>query len=415
MKILYAVLGYKPAYRLGGPVLSVSAVAERLAARGHDVVVFTTNSNLDEDLDVVTDIPVDVNGVEVWYFRREEPLQRWFPRIPYLAKSAGFLYAPAMKEHLQKTVPKVDLVHTHLPFVYPTYAAGRAAIKHRKPFFYHQRGVFDPARLQFRGLKKRLYINAIEAPLMRQATTLIALTDAEVASYRALGISTHCEVIPNGIDIPGVSPEEKVASTKYGFTPDDFVILFMSRLHPTKGADKLIDAFLTIAKRHHKARLVMAGPDEWGLVKLIENRIAHTELGTRIIFPGMVSGEDKRALLCRANLFCLPSDAEGFSMAVLEALAHEVPVMLSPGCHFGEVEAIGAGIVVEAESTAMAARLDQLLSESDARMRLMEMGKRGMRFVADQYSWDSVADRMLAAYEEGIERNMRNRKKLHPG
>src|SRR5262245_43528 len=105
MNILYAVHAYKPSYRVGGPVLSVSAAAERLVRRGHQVTVFTSNSNLDEDLDVPTDRGVDVEGVQVWYFRREERLKKWFPFIPYLSRSLGFLYCPAMRSALDRVLP----------------------------------------------------------------------------------------------------------------------------------------------------------------------------------------------------------------------------------------------------------------------------------------------------------------------
>src|SRR5687767_12566332 len=97
MKILYAVHGYRPAYRFGGPIVSVAAAAEALVQRGHSVTVVTTNANLDQDLDVPVDQPMDVNGVKVWYFRRTEFLKRWLPFVPYLSRSAGFLYAPAMR------------------------------------------------------------------------------------------------------------------------------------------------------------------------------------------------------------------------------------------------------------------------------------------------------------------------------
>lgn len=201
MRILYVVHGYKPAYRLGGPIHSVSAAAEWLVRKGHEVIVFATNSNLDEDLDVPTNQPVDVNGVQVWYFKHEEPIQKWLPFIPYLSKSIGFLYAPGMKAQLYRLIPTVDIVHTQMPFIYPSYAAGKAAIRHHKPLFYQQRGVLSPDHLKFRALKKRLYINVIERPIMRNATTLIALTESEVESYRALGVQTPCRVIPNGVKI----------------------------------------------------------------------------------------------------------------------------------------------------------------------------------------------------------------------
>jgi hypothetical protein len=156
LHILFTVHGYKPAYRIGGPILSVVSLAEALVKKGHFVTVFTTNCNMSQDLDVPVDCPQKVDGVEVWYFRREELLKKMLSSITYLSKSMGYLYAPAMAKELDKIVPFMDLVHTHLPFIYPTVAAAKAAHLHHKPLFYHQRGVFDPARLSFRSLKKTL-------------------------------------------------------------------------------------------------------------------------------------------------------------------------------------------------------------------------------------------------------------------
>jgi glycosyltransferase involved in cell wall biosynthesis len=407
MRILYAALGYKPAYRLGGPIQSVSAVAERLACKGHEVIVFTTNSNLDKDLDVPTDQPIDVGGVEVWYFRREEPIQKWLPFLPYLSKSVGYLYAPVMRAQLDRILPSVDVVHTQMPFVYPTYAAGRAAIRHRKPLFYQQRGVLGPNHLKFRGLKKRLYIRAIERPIMRRATTLIALTEAEVEGYRGLGVQTFCRVIPNGVDIAD-RPQSSERSTCLFFDipPDETVVLFMARLHPLKGGDKLIRAFLKIQQAFPKVRLVMAGPDEWGMADKLRRDITRAGVGNRVLFPGMVTGEAKQELLARADLFCLPSDAEGFSVAVLEALANSTAVLLSPGCHFPEVEKAGVGRVVQPEPGPLHEAIADLLANPKT---LREMGSRGRDFVSRHYSWETITDQLVEAYVEGIERNNANR------
>jgi len=407
MKILFAVLGYKPAYRLGGPIHSVSATAERLVRKGHEVTVFTTNSNLDEDLDVPTNQSIDVDGVQVWYFKRKEPLMKLFPFVPYLSKSSGFLYAPAMRAQLDRIVPSVDVVHTQMPFIYPAYAAGKSAICRHKPLFYHQHGVFDPERLKFRGLKKRIYIKAVERPIMRKATTLIALTEAEVRSYRALGVQTPCRVIPNGVDIVDQpQSSERSASSLFKFSPDEMVILFMARLHPIKGADRLIRAFLMIQCAFPKAKLVMAGPDEWGMVEKFRQEIMKAGIGNRVLFPGMVTGKTKQELLARADLFCLPSDAEGFSMAVLEALASSTAVLLSPGCHFPEVEKAGAGRIVHPEPDALGKAIADLLDNPE---KLKEMGSIGRHFVLRHYSWDTITDQLIAAYIEGIERNMSNR------
>lgn len=372
---------------------------------GHDVTVFTSNSNLDEELDVPLDRPVDVEGVHVRYFKAEEHLKRWLSFVPYLSKSMGFLYSPAMRDQLETVVPTVQVVHTHLPFVYPTYAAARAALRHRKPLFYHQRSAFDPGRLRFRALKKRLYIAAIERPIMRQAATLIALTAAEQASYRALGVDTPCRIIPNGVDITQYRDTPDVGvNARWGIPTGALVVLFMGRLHPNKGADKLVRAFLLVQAQFPETVLVMAGPDERGLERQLRDLVHEAGVTNRVIFPGMVGGIAKRDLLARADLFCLPSEGEGFSMAVLEALASATPVLLSPGCHFPETEAAGVGRVSSAEPSALASALSDMLEHPG---KLREMGRRAREFVAQHYSWDRITDEMLDAYGEGIARFQR--------
>lgn len=400
MRILYAALGYKPAYRLGGPVQTLEATAERLVKRGHEVIVFTTNSNLDEDLDVSTNQPIYINGVQVWYFSRKEPFKKLFPFIPYLSKSVGFLYSPLMKKYLDIIVPTVDIVHIQMPFIYPTYAAGCAAIRYKKPLFYHQHGVFSSTHLKFRAIKKKIYIKFFEIKLMKKSTFLIALTRDELETYRRIGIKTPCCILPNGVDIEQFPQFHLNSKSSFGISHDELVILFMARLHPTKGADRLIRAFLMIHKKFPNSKLVMAGPDEWGLVDKFRQEIMNSGAFNNVIFPGMVTGQKKKELLNRANLFCLPSEAEGFSMAVLEALAHSTAVLISPDCHFPEVEKAGAGRISKSDPITLSSALSSLLIEPES---LKEMGRVGRSFVSKHYSWDKITDQLIDVYIEGID------------
>jgi glycosyltransferase involved in cell wall biosynthesis len=323
-------------------------------------------------------------------------LQRWLPFLPYFSRSMGFLYCPEMKSALDSILADVDVVDTQMPFVYPTYAAARAAFRHHVPLFYHQRGNFDPARLQFRGTKKQIYIALVERPIMQRAAALIALTEAEQRSFRALRVSTPIEIVPNGIDIP--QPRPGVAERclqRWGISRTAPVVLFMGRLHPIKGADTLLEAFSRVQQDHPDVVLVMAGPDEWRLEAGWRARAAAGGFDSRVVFPGMLLGEEKADIFARADMFSLPSVGEGFSMAVLEALSHETAVVLSPGCHFDEVEAAGAGRVVAAKPEAIAGAILALLSD---RSRLRSMGETGKRLVAEKYSWDVITDRLLSVY-----------------
>jgi len=183
---------------------------------------------------------------------------------------------------------------------------------------------------------------------------------------------------------------------------DHIVLLFLGRLHPIKGADLLLESFSKIGSQFPNAVLVMAGPDEHGLQSQFKRRVQNAGLANRVLFPGMVSGRLKLDLLARADLFCLPSVAEGFSMAILEALASATPVMISPKCHFPEVANSGIGWIVERSVEKWAHSLANVLREP---FQLSDMGERALNSVKSSYTWEVVTTKLEKTYMEGLYRH----------
>lgn len=109
--------------------------------------------------------------------------------------------------------------------------------------------------------------------------------------------------------------------------PREEYILFAGTLNERKGYSDLIRAFSMIADKHPTWKLVLAGNGE-----LAEADALSLKLGVRdrVVLPGWVSGREKEELFNRASVFCLPSYAEGFPMAVIDAMAHHVPVISTP-------------------------------------------------------------------------------------
>jgi len=305
LNILYSSPAYRPAYEYGGPIVVIESLATRLTARGHRVVVYTTDFGLQGHPEICLNTPQFIDGVEIWYFERRNILQGAFKHVSYFSKSMGYFFAPRLGSVLFSAIDTFDVVHTHIPYVYPTHAVARAGLNHETPVFYHQHGAFDPARLKFRSLKKKVCIALFDRRIMRKAAMVFALTETERLSYRALGVHTPCRVIPNGIDTdlylrrPGGGGE-----SPFGIHADDTVILYLSRLHPIKGADILLEAFLRIGRTFPRATLVIAGPDEWGLESTFRQRVNAAGLNSRVKFPGIVTGQKKRELLARADVFC---------------------------------------------------------------------------------------------------------------
>jgi glycosyltransferase involved in cell wall biosynthesis len=396
LHIVYVAHAYKPAYRIGGPIWSISALAEGMVARGHRVTVFATNGNAEEDLDVPTDREVMVDGVGVWYFRRTEPIKHYLPWFKYVSQSIGYLYTPDLRPTMKSMLPSIDVVHTQMPFVYPTQAAARVALAGGRPLFYSQRGVFDPSRLRFRSWKKSLYIRLVERPIMRRATGLVALTPEEAESFRALGVRTPVHLIPNGIN---VEQFRRVASPgsvlDLGISDSDQVILFLARVHETKGPDVAVDAFIRIAQAHPHAVLVLAGNDEQGLLARLMEKVAALNLQKRVLAPGLVSGQRKIDLLARADVFVLPSIGEGLSMAALEALASGTPAVLSRECNLPIVGEVGAGAVVNRTPEDFARAISRLLSNPELRR---ESADSAYRLARDHFSWSPILNRLEDIY-----------------
>jgi poly(glycerol-phosphate) alpha-glucosyltransferase len=113
-------------------------------------------------------------------------------------------------------------------------------------------------------------------------------------------------------------------------------------------------------------------------------------------FVGPQFGAEKAATFSGADAFVLPSLSEGLPMAVLEAWAHGLPVLMTPGCNLPEGFSFGAGVEMTPAPDAIADGLRTLFAMSDAERS--RMGERGRRLVAERFAWPRVAEQMLAVY-----------------
>jgi len=115
-----------------------------------------------------------------------------------------------------------------------------------------------------------------------------------------------------------------------------------------------------------------------------------------VTLTGGLFGPMRLAALGAAAVFVLPSFSEGFSLAILEALACRLPVLITPGCNFPEVAQSAAGLEVQPNADDTERGLRQLLSMADRERAAM--GANGRAMIESQYTWDAVARRMVELY-----------------
>ena len=158
----------------------------------------------------------------------------------------------------------------------------------------------------------------------------------------------------------------------------------------------LIPAFATVSQRINGLHLVIAGPDEDGYRQKIEEMVKQCGVSDQVTFTGMVQGETKREIFAASDLFVLTSHQEGDSIAVKEAMAAGLPVIITNSCHFNEVAQEGAGIVVPQDIKEISEALEKMVTE----VQRGEMGKCAANLIARRYTWARIVERLLETYKE---------------
>jgi glycosyltransferase involved in cell wall biosynthesis len=365
VRILHVVPTYLPATRYGGPIYAVHGLCRALAARGHDVSVFTTNVDGRSESAVVLDSDVMLDGVRVRYFRSE--LRRLY-------------YSRRLGHALHAEVEAFDVVHLHSVFLWPAYAAARAAAAANVPYVISPRGMLVPELIRERSRwTKTMWLRLVERRTFANAEAVHVTSHREEEDARRTGMPLpHPFVVPNGIDLVPLPDVPR----------DQQTVLYLGRISWKKRIDLLIDAVAQLAE----ARLVIAGNDDEGLTPTLQQRAREAGVGERVTFAGAIDAAAKWELLAGAAVLALPSISENFGNVVLEAMIMETPVVLSEGVGLAEdVREARAGVV----TADFAGAIGTLLA--DAALRT-EMGRNGRSLVESQFTWSSVAARMEEAY-----------------
>jgi glycosyltransferase involved in cell wall biosynthesis len=334
-------------------------------------------------------------------------LARRGKRVRIVTPTPSRLEYETLPDSLELVGPEIDLaeavrsakvVHMHGLWQVQTREGARGARAARIPHLIAAHGMAEPWALRHKYWKKRVYLALLEARNLRRASCLHALSRPEIGHLRTIAPWTPVAFVPNGVDLAFAEnlPPRSVLEAERPELRGKFLLLFFARLHLKKGLDLLAEALAQIAAERPEVHLMLAGTDE-GAWPSFRDRMAELGLDKRMTYFGHVSGERARLVWGAADAFVLPSYSEGFSMAVLEALACGLPAVITTACHFPEIQAAEGAIVVRPEIDSLALGLRELLERTpDQRAQL---GSNGRRLVEHEYTWDRQAERLAALYE----------------
>jgi len=296
--------------------------------------------------------------------------------------------SPKMRRWLieQARSGSVEIIHNHSLWMMPNVYPGIVAKKYNVPLVISPRGTLTQWAFQHGSVVKRLFWPLVQKPALAATSCFHASAESEYEAIRHMGFRQPVAIIPNGIDIPMLASKRRVNSR---------TLLFLGRVHPSKGLDVLLPAWRAVQDRFPDWCLMIAGPDSGGYLKKMQHFAAQLNL-KRTEFVGGLKGTQKWEAYEQADLFVLPTYSENFGMAVAEALAAGVPAIVSKGAPWKGLEQRKAGWWIDMGLDPLVTCLNHALGqEPDV---LAEMGQRGRVWMQTEFSWEQIGAMMHQTY-----------------
>ena len=301
--------------------------------------------------------------------------------------SQRFGVSPRMKEALSQAAISSQIIHTNslwmMPNIYPASAVRGTNCK----LVISPRGTLSPWALSRSRMRKRVVNWLGQRRCLESASCIHATSLEELSEIRKAGLSNPVAVIPNGVACPTTLIQRADDNAQK-------TLLFLARIHPTKGVDVLLDAWQNVQSEFPDWRLKIAGPND----NLYAKQMITRSLSLRDVdFCGELAGDAKTKGFQDANLYVLPTHSENFGISVAEALSYGVPAIVFHGAPWQGLIHKNAGWWVEPGVASLAASLRIAMTHSSSELR--QLGRNGHQWMQHEFDWQVIGKRMAAVYE----------------
>jgi len=310
---------------------------------------------------------------------------RAFPRRKLLLRLGR---SPEMLGWLRAEVASgaVDIVHNNsiwmMPNIYPGWVTRGTSV----PLVVSPHGTFSEWAMRRSRITKFLFWHGLQKRAIAHAALFHATAPSEYEDIRRVGFRQPVAVIPNGIDIP----EGKVTDPGRSRT-----LLFLGRVHPVKGVDLLLRAWVELQLSFPDWSLRIVGPGNAEYLAELQ-ALAASLAAKRVDFAGPLYGKDKMQAYRTASLFVLPTHSENFGVAVAEALAAGCPVITTRGAPWSDLAEKRAGWWIPVGVDPLRRALEEAMSKHP--IDLAEMGARGRAWMERDFSWRQITEQMIESY-----------------
>ncbi len=352
----------------GGVVQAVRDLCTGLAGSGTEIVLLTCDAS-----DVPDAWQRGANGARIVELDRSS-----FYR--------GMLGRHTVRDAARTILAHADVVHLHTPWALGNLQFAASLRRQHVPYIVSIHGMLDSWSMAQKPLKKRAFLSLAGRRFLYDAAHVHFTAEEECRQALAWipGARRRAVVVPLTIDLspfdqlpgPGAA-QQRFEALRSG----EPTVLFLSRIHPKKGVELLLDAVAQMYAAGVRFQLVVAGPGDATYVSDLQQQAARGGLGDRVHFPGMVRGAEKLSLYQAADVFVLPTHQENFGLVLVEAMACETPVVTTRGTDIWRELQTGGAAIVDRTAPSIAAAIREVLDDRDA---ARERARQGRAFV---YQW----------------------------
>jgi glycosyltransferase involved in cell wall biosynthesis len=284
----------------------------------------------------------------------QELLDSWPVKVHGLGKTTSYYhYSRHLVPWIRENHHRYDAIVVHGVWRHPSFGVWLALRRASTPYFLFTHGMLDPwfqRTYPQKHLKKTLFWRLAEHRVLADARAVLFASEDEkrlaAISFRPYRCREH--VVGLGTALPPGDTTNQIRDFHSQFPHLDGkrVLLFMGRLHRVKGCDLLIQAFAAVAGLDPRLHLVLAGPDEEDGQAELERLTATLQIADRVTFTGHLQGSLKWGAFRSAEVFTLPSHTESYGVAIVEAMACGIPVLITNRVNtWREIAGDAAGLV----------------------------------------------------------------------
>jgi glycosyltransferase involved in cell wall biosynthesis len=396
-RILHVAPYSEHAWGYGGIPRVLAAVSHAQVSAGHQVTVCASDV-ADAHRRMTSQV---TTRLRPWPARFEpDGLElRVFPNVSNTLAYHLQLFAPVgLAEFVRQRARSFDVAHLYACHNLPVATAARILHDAGVPYLLAPHGTAP--LIERRKTAKWIFDKLFARRLLEDARLILAVSEAEKAQLLSLGVAPHrIRVVPNPIDLGAIrQPTPRGEFRRRWRLPWEKIVLYLGKLTPRKGVDVLLRAFAKL--KHASTGLVIAGND-MGSERELRRIVREHSLQDRVLFTGLIRGEERFDLLADADVLAYPSRHEVFGLVPLEALICGTPVIVGDDNGCGEMIARTGGgkIVPHGDELALKRAISEMLDQPTLwRAAAAEAGKDVRRF----YSGDSLTGQLGEIYHQAM-------------